>query len=278
MRTGRAIRYFLLAMLAGFAVVVAAAIGVRDRILLRVAPAIIRGASDLDVEVEAVRTTLVPLSIQFRGIRVRNPEGFDTETDAFRIDEYFVRVDRRSFFGDERRIREVRLDVPRIVAVIDARGQTNFDALTHMAGEPRRDRPRRAAPPPAPPTRPPRESSADRPPGRAPDRIPPPEAPPRPAPDPDPPTLPPATEPAYRIDVLTIRLGELEVHDYSGGRTRPEVRRVRLGPPQVFRDVTDVNDVAMQLAFQWTLAANPEMAEALGLFFEPAPPAPRPAD
>ncbi len=228
----------------GVVVLVAAAMGwvFRDVFLKRAAVQSLRRQTGLEVEIGSVRSTVFPLSVQIRHLEILNPPGFG-EAEAFKLDEFYIAVDRKTLFAEELLLPEVRLRVPSLVVIQDEQGRTNWEQLGRALGQARRRDPRaKPAPEPVPPEEP----------------MPDTERPDKPWPSPG-----PEHEPmrAFRIGRLETYVGELEIHEYRPGETDPRIRRIPVDREVVFEDVTDLSSVMQQLAFHWAAAALPSLLE-----------------
>lgn len=216
----------------------------RDALVQRTVQRALSEAVDAEVELGEVRTHLFRNTVVLRDIRVLNPEGFP-EGAALDINEVMIRYNLPSLLTRNVRLPEVLLDVKEVVMITNEQGTIN---LQQVAPQPSPDAPRpQVASPPAPP------AGTDEPAVIEPDRAP--VAQPEPQRDPK-----PARE--LIIEKLTLRLGEIHMHDYSRGGD-PHERTYRLNFERSFEDVTDTDSVVQALMVDLAFAMGPQLMRDL---------------
>ena len=166
------------------------------------------------VELDSVNLGLTEASIELNGLRLYNPPDFP-ERGALEIRQARVDYDWRSLFSRELRFSEIVLDVPSLVVVRKADGETNAERL----GGKGRARARRPAESPAEPT--PGPSGGEGPAGA--------EKPPR----------------SFRVDRLVLRVGTVEYRDHTraGAGGGPGITAMTLNVEQEHRDVTSLEQL-----------------------------------
>ena len=105
----------------------------RNAIIKSAARNAIQEATGFDLEVGGVSAALLSSTFEINDLKLINPEDFPEET-AIEIKRMFVSYDLKSFFTDETHIREVVLDIPRMVVVQKEDGESNLQRLSE-AGE-----------------------------------------------------------------------------------------------------------------------------------------------
>lgn len=121
------------ARVAGAAVVIVAALlglawGARDAVLKSLIVRNARTALRTSVTLDRVQTGVFPLSLRITGLAVGNPEGYPSG-DAFRVNEFYIRLAPRAFKGPTNEIAEIRLDVSNVTVISRADGRNNFSDL-----------------------------------------------------------------------------------------------------------------------------------------------------
>lgn len=150
-------------------------------------------------------------SVDLIGARVRNPPDFP-DAQALDIRQARVSVAPLSLLTREIVIREVILDVEKLVLVRKADGETNAERL---GGK--------------------RKGGGGRPGG----------SPPEPAPEPEPTPREPAEPRGFRIERLVLKLGAVEMRDFTKARDggEPAVTAMNLNLEQEHREVTSVQQL-----------------------------------
>ena len=186
----------------------------RNAIIKTAARKAIRQATGFDLELGGVRVGLISQSFDIRDLKLINPEDFP-EAIALEINRMFVSYELRSFFADEVHLREVVLDIPRMVVVQKEDGDSNLKRLS-QAGQGKEEEEQK------------REAK----------------------PENDQPAEPKAEKPTrkFRIDTLTLKLGTVEMHKYVQGHDKPEIRVHDLNVDHTYTDIRAPNRLAAILA------------------------------
>lgn len=182
----------------------------RNQAIKAGARAAVQKATGFDLEVGSVHAGLLAPTFEIHDLKLINPEDFP-EATAFEVKQARVNYDLPSFFKDEIHLREVILDVPKVVVVKKEDGETNLKRLSE-AGKGKEESGKGSGAP--------EEKTGQ--------------------------TGKPAKK--MRIDVLTVRLGTVEVRDYTGGGDKPVVSTYELNVDQTLRDVTDLSDVGVMVS------------------------------
>lgn len=179
-----------------------------------------------DLEIGSIRHGLLRPTFEVRDVRLINPEDFPEDL-ALEIRRIKMNVELRTLFTDTIHLRELVLDIPKIVVVRREDGKTNLQRLNEAA---RAEPPAPAAPAPTPPPAPGGETPAAV------------------SNAPAPPAAKPWWEKDFRIDHLELKMGSVEVHDYVQGDGKPRVGVYELGVDQVLKDVTDPATIGVVIA------------------------------
>lgn len=209
----------LITVLVIVAVAMVALVGVRNVMLKKAALRLIEEQTGLRMEIDAFDVGVFKPTFEIRGLTLLNPPDFP-EGEAFEIERFYVHYDLLSLFSDEVHFYEVEMRVPKIVVVQLENGETNMGRMTEQTDQQMRKRKRSG------------EEPAPR--GEPEDDQPPPERAPESRKEPK----------DFRIDTLTLALGEAEYRQYVEGRTEPKIDRIELNQEQTFHDVTDPYQVA----------------------------------
>lgn len=97
----------------------------------------IQQATGFDLEVGGVSAGLLSSTFEIKDLKLINPEDFPEET-AIEIKRMYIGYDLKSFFSDETHLREVVLDIPRMVVVQKEDGESNLQRLSE-AGKGRKE-------------------------------------------------------------------------------------------------------------------------------------------
>lgn len=185
-------------------VLLVAGLLVQDRLLKEAARRVFVEQTGFDVEIGSVNASLWKSRVELENVEVRNPPNYPEPT-AFVIQRATMTLDPWSLFRGETHLKELTLDVPRVVVVRNAEGETNLEQISG----------KRAT----------KASSA----GSAGESVSVPgsggepveasgtasmETAPKPAAKPA--SVP--KERPFRIDRLALKIGTVEYHDYRGGR------------------------------------------------------------
>lgn len=186
----------------------------RNAIFKTAARKVIQQATDFDVEVGGVHAGLLSSSFEIRDLKLINPEDFP-EAIALEIHRMFVIYELRSFFTDEIHLREVVLDIPRLVVVQKEDGESNLQRLS-QAGRRKGVEERKIEA---------KEKDHQ-------------------------PVEPRAEKPArkFRVDTLTLKLGTVEMHKYLPGQDKPEIQARDLKVDRAYTNIRDPNQLAVILA------------------------------
>jgi hypothetical protein len=210
-----------------------------------------------DVTMGGMDVGLLNPHVEIKDLRFRNPPDFPAG-DALEVRHLLVRYDRRSLFAREIHLPEIALDIPHVQLVRRADGSTNLDG---MGGGPEKigrlelpDFPGQQRHPTEPPGEPP---PVERPGGEA-------AGPgePEPAEGSSGGEPRPEREPrTVKIDKLSMKLGDVEVKDYSRGGPEPSVLHMQLGVDREFDDVTDLQTVAGMIAAEVMVKSMPLLVD-----------------
>lgn len=199
--------------IAGIVVValIVAGLLAQERLLKAAARRVFVEQTGFDVEIGKLNTSLWKSRVEMEDVQVRNPPNFP-EPVAFVIQSAAMTLDPWSLFRGETHLKELTLDVPRIVLVRNAEGETNLEQLSGKSAKKERIES-------APETESaPDDVAASE--ASAPSSY---EVSSRPAPKP----APPAKERPFKIDRLALKIGTVEYRDYRG-RSEPAVSEFNL--------------------------------------------------
>ncbi len=189
-----------------------------------------------EVEIGEIDVDIWRSAVSLSDIQFRNPEGFPEET-AVVIDRLDVTYRFFSLFTRTVRLPDVMLDVARVVVVTNEEGQNNFQHLLldsergeDIAAEEgvAIEEDDAAA-----------EEMASRERARA-----------RP-------------KRSTEIERLVLRLGEVNMRDYSDGRPEPVKRDYRLNLERTFTDVQDFEEIAQAVGTDLAMMVGPQLLRDL---------------
>ncbi len=194
----------------------------------------IRSSTGLDVTIERMKVQIARPSVRIMGMTIRNPPGFEAG-EAIRFREIYAEYDRRSLWSRRPHFRKIVIDMPNLVVVRNGKGELNW---SRIGGEISR----RTQPPGAATNAPPVEPGPGGGTGR-----------------PQPPTGPGSTPsgPPYEVDEFVVRIGSIEMRDFSSGQPKPQVRRMDLGFDHTVRGVTDFGDAGKEIGGALLVKAAP---------------------
>lgn len=184
----------------------------RNQLIKMEARRLLTEQTGFDLEIGKLKTSLFSSRVELEDVAVRNPPDFPEPT-AFVIRRVVVDVDPWALFRKETHLTEMVLDVPRVVVVRNAEGDTNLQRLSGKSGK--SDKTGAGGGKPAP----------------APDKKPPPE---------------PAPERPFKIDRLLLKIGQVEYHDYRG-KDGPRVTVVELNIDREKHDVQSASAIGTLL-------------------------------
>lgn len=186
------------------------AVAARNILVKREVRRILESTTGFGLELRSVNVALLSTAFDVRGVKVMNPPDFP-ERLAFDVREVKVDYALASLWRDETLMHEVVLDVPRVVVVKKKNGETNLQRLSSAGSRPAGEKP-------AP--------SGDTSPGDG------------------------AKAPAkpFRIAHLVVRLGTVEIHDYTVEGDQPAVTTLTLNVDQEHRDVTSMAQLGSLMA------------------------------
>ena len=182
----------------------------RNAIIEKVARKTVLQTTGFDIELGGVRAGLLDPSFEIVNARLINPEDF-AEPSALEIKTIKVGYDLPSFFKEEVHLREVVVDVPRAVLVIREDGESNLSRLGKVVAPDAGRKKEKPAPPSEDDSKKEEEKKK------------------------------PAKK--VRVDVLTLRVGKVEVQQYREGVEKPEIKTYDVNFDRTARDVTDLNTI-----------------------------------
>ena len=204
----------------------------RNAIIKSGARKAIQQATGFDLEVGGVSAGLLSSTFELNDLKLINPEDFPEET-AIEIKRMFVGYDLKSFFTDEIHLREVVLDIPRMVVVQKEDGESNLKRLS-QAGQGKEEGEKK-------PGEKPEEKSEEK-----------------------------AEKPAkkFRIDTLTLKLGTVEMHSYVQGQDKPQVQVHELKVDRTYTDIRDPNQLATIFAMAMVEGVGAQAFKGISKAFE----------
>lgn len=199
-----------------------------ERIITRVAEQKIEEMTGFQASFDEIHVGLFRPVVRIGNLVLTNPPDFP-HPEMLTIREVYVRYDWLSLFGREIHLDELRIDVPRIVMVKPEGRESNVEILTGRGGggaAPKKQEPSAPSQPSSPGTSTPSRDEAPQA-----NKAPPSVKPPR----------------TVTIDKLRVKLGELEVRQYSRDGREPIVVPVPVGLDRTFTNVTNVEAVMAEL-------------------------------
>ncbi len=195
-------------------------IPLRNTLLKRQLEKLLAEQTEFGVELGRVHLGLTSASFEVDGFTLTNPPDFP-EAGALEVKQVRVDYDWKSLFSREVRFSEITLDVPKMVVVRKADGETNAERLGGRAKQKKEEG----------------DSS-----GKTPEPAP--EPPSAPAEEKEPRT--------FRVDRLVLRIGTVEYRDYTKAEKNgePAITAMTLNVDQEYRDVTSLQQLGGQVLGQ----------------------------
>ena len=218
-------------------VLIVAVLAARSMIIKSGAQRAIAQMTGFDLEVGGISVGLVSPQFEIRDLKLNNPPDFP-DAEAFEIKRVYVKYDLLSFFGDNPHLYEIDLNIPKAVVVKKADGETNLERLEKagkQAGEGEGGK---------------GEGKTEK----------------KPEAKPGPEEKKPALQ--VRIDLLTLKLGKVEVRDYSRGGEKPEVLTYDLNVDRRFENVTDLNVISTVIAAEILGNVGGKLIQDMGKIME----------
>lgn len=196
----------------------------RNHLIKREARRVLTERAGFDLEIGKLKTSLFANRVELEDLTIRNPPDFP-ESTALVVRRAVIEIDPWALFRGETHLTEMTLDVPRVVVVRNAAGETNLERLGGKP--PKRDGARPSAPSgdtdtPAPQT----------PDMAAPGNVPAPKS---------------RAERPLRIDRLALKVGTVEYRDYQSGSAEPVVTSVELNMDREGRDLRSADEIRTML-------------------------------
>lgn len=205
----------------------------RNAVIKSAARKAVQQATGFDLEVGGVSAGLLSSTFELNGLKLINPEDFPEET-AIEIKQMFVSYDLKSFFMDEIHLREVILNIPRMVVVQKEDGESNLKRLSQVGqgkeeeGEKKKGEKLEENP----------EKKIDK----------------------------PAKK--FRIDTLTLKLGTVEMHTYVQSQSKPQMRVHDLNVDRTYTDIRDPTQLAAIFAMAMLEGVGAQAFKGISKAFE----------
>lgn len=196
----------------------------RNQLIKREVRRVLTEQTGFDLEIGKLKTSLFANRVELEDLTIRNPPDFP-ESTALVVRRAMIEIDPWALFRGETHLTEMMLDVPRVVVVRNAKGETNLERLG--AKPPKGDGTRPSAP----------SSEKDTSAPQAPDTSKPGKAP---APK-------SRAERPLRIDRLALKIGTVEYRDYQSGSAEPVVTSVDLNMDREGRDLRSADEIRTML-------------------------------
>jgi len=186
-----------------------------DRLIARYAKQAIEESTGFGFTMDEFYIGVLKPVIRVKNLTLTNPVDFP-HPEAITVRELSMAYDRTSLFSDTIQLRDVVIDVPKVVMVRTPEG-SNFDAISKAGKSKSTEKKGGSAETPGTPT-PGDKKAATNEPARS-----------------------------IHIDELTVRLGEMEVRQYRKDETEPTIINIPVDLDRSYSNVTNVEQVAMQL-------------------------------
>ena len=200
----------------------------RNAIIKSAATKAVREATGFDLEVGGISANLLSSTFEIKDLKLINPEDFP-EATAIDFKRMFVAYDLKSFFTDEVHLREVVLDIPRMVVVQKEDGDSNLTRLSEAGQGKEEEKEPEAKPGEKKP-----EEKAEK----------------------------PARK--FRIDTLTLKFGTVEMHTYVQGQGNPQVQVHDLNFDRTYTDIRDTTQLATIFAMAMVEGVGAQAFKGLG--------------
>jgi uncharacterized protein involved in outer membrane biogenesis len=214
----------IMILAAGLLLVAALAI-FKNQIIESVVRQQIRSSTGLEMEVESLRMGLLSSALEIRGLKLMNPPDFP-DREAFDISRIHARYSVRSLFSTNIQLPELVVEVPRVVLVRKADGESNLERVKDTARRRKQEAAAGRREPAPPPTEPPAGGEA----GSG-----------KPAPA-------EKVKKGFFIGSLTLRVGTVEMRDYGRLKDgKPKVKEYDLALDRTFEKVDGIESVVSQM-------------------------------
>jgi uncharacterized protein involved in outer membrane biogenesis len=203
----------------------AAVILLADRIVARALPRWVQEQTGFGMTMDDLSIRFTRPEVRIRNLVLTNPPEFP-DPEALTVREARVRYNLLSLFGEEIRLYDVRLDIPRVVMVRTPSG-SNVEALSRGGNKPAE-------------TGSPAPEGGGTGTGSGGGKEPVAKKPPM----------------KIRIDSMNVKFGEMEVRTFRSEGGEPAVLNVPVGLDRSFSNVTNVEQVAIQLTSELVLRSG----------------------
>jgi uncharacterized protein involved in outer membrane biogenesis len=204
----------------------------RNAIIKSTARSAIHEATGFDLEVGSVGAGLLSSTFEIKDLKLINPEDFP-EATAIEFKRMFVSYDLKSFFTDEIHLREVVLEIPRMVVVQKEDGDSNLKRLSQVGQGKEEEKKPEAKPGEQKP-----EEKAEQ----------------------------PAKK--FCIDTLTLKLGTVEMHTYVQGQEKPQVQVHDLNIDRTYTNIRDTTQLSTIFAMAMVEGVGAQALKGLGKIFD----------
>ena len=216
---------------------IVAVVAARSVLIKNAAQKAISKMTGFDLKVGGISVGIVSPEFEIRDLKLTNPPDFP-DAEAFDVKQVYVKYDLMSFFGNNPHLYKIVIDIPKAVVVKKADGETNLERLEKASKQAGGG-----------------EGKAE---GKKGEKKP--EA--KPAPGEEKPA------PQVRIDLLTLKLGTVEVRDYSRGGEKPEVFTYDLNVDRTFENVTELNVISTVIAAEILNNVGGKLIQDMGKIME----------
>lgn len=202
-----------------------------DRLARKYAVEIIEQQTGFRVDIGDIDVGVYRSIVQVKNLVLTNPPQFP-HPEALAIREIYIHYDWLSLFQEQVHVKEVRIDVSRVVMVKPRHEKSNLEVLAKI-GEQRADE----------------KDSAPKP------KSPPPVKKPETTGQPDKKEVKQAGR-AFKIDVMSVKLDELEVRQYREPGDKPSVINVKIKMDRTMHNVTNMQMVVSQLTSEMLVSTG----------------------
>ncbi len=216
-------------VLVGVAIIACAAMLAKDRIIKHLVVRQVTQSTGFKMEIGGVNSSILRHSFEVTKVKLLNPPDFP-DVEAFDINRLRVNYAPMSFLTSTVQLHELVIEIPQVVMIKKADGESNFDRIRRTA-ESKAESPSKPAP----------GETEDKAPESSGGEGTPPPNPPKPA----------KAEKKLHVDKLTIVLGKIETRDYGKLKDgKPRTSTMEINLDRTFTNVDDIQSVVMQMALE----------------------------
>ncbi|HMP90487.1 MAG TPA: hypothetical protein PJ991_09805 [Kiritimatiellia bacterium] len=205
-----------------------------DRVAEKYLVRALEKSTGLNVSLGSMKVGVVKPVITLRDLKLTNPPDFP-HPDAFYIREMSMHYNRLSLLGRELHLNNLTLDIPRVVMVKPEQGPSNLELIAGLGS---REKQVGGG----------QDSQGEK----------------SDAPSETKPKSKDKTPRTVVIDVMNVKMGEMEVRQYRRDRDEPVVMNIPVNFDRTYHNVTNLESVAIQMSTELVLQSSVAFLGQLG--------------